>query len=213
VIHRSRSGLTSDDTSSQTRLVSDRGQIRPRGGYVVPQVQRSSGMGRARRGCRPLRSHYRTVARLHRRGRKTSLLFNPAHLRYPDPDTLRPPRFDGTNTEWEPIDIEGYDRDQATVAAGQDRASTSSAAVKEEEELESSANASGSKRSSAPQIPRLLPWVVRTRGLKSAQQRRSGNKSDKPLSLVSVAISPRGAKYIVATGQFGAIVLFQLKQS
>jgi hypothetical protein len=141
------------------------------------------------------------------------LLFNPAHLRYPDPDTLRPPRFDGTNTEWEPIDIEGYDRDQATVAAGQDRASTSSAAVKEEEELESSANASGSKRSSAPQIPRLLPWVVRTRGLKSAQQRRSGNKSDKPLSLVSVAISPRGAKYIVATGQFGAIVLFQLKQS
>jgi hypothetical protein len=141
------------------------------------------------------------------------LLFNPAHIRYPDPDTLRPPRFDGTNTEWEPIDIEGYDRDQATVAAGQERASTSTEAVKEEEELESTANAPGSKRSSAPQIPRLLPWIVRTRGLKSAQQRRSGNKSDKPLSLVSVAISPRGAKYIVATGQFGAIVLFQLKQN
>jgi hypothetical protein len=42
------------------------------------------------------------------------LLFNPAHLRYPDPDTLRPPRFDGTNTEWEPIDIRSRSGDRSS---------------------------------------------------------------------------------------------------
>lgn len=152
------------------------------------------------------------------------LVFNPMHMLFPDANKLVPPRFSGRNDPGLPIDIDlgrnpasSQNRDPRADPAGPDSSPLAAhieLPIKEEDAVELPRTSRKVELTTQPKgdspVPLLQPWLMPARNLQAAL-RKACPKERGDVELHTVAISPRGGEYIVATGTYGSIVLFQLQ--
>ena len=142
------------------------------------------------------------------------LVFNPMHIKYPDVSEIVPPRFSGRNDQ-NPIDVDT--NTLPALVAIDSSPVVALPAVKEEGDndgLMVVPAATGKTSQVVPslsQVPLLQPWTLPPRSLQSAMRKVCGHREKGSVALHTVAISPRGAQYVVAVGTHGSIVLFQLE--
>lgn len=141
------------------------------------------------------------------------LLFTPKDIEYPE--ELVPPRFI-RNDVWRGIECDGFEEEPQSEQAVEGAALPSSPiAMPEKVSIKVDDSPSGKNTAELPEtgdtsdayIARLRPCVIPTEGLALLR----GDAS--PVDLDCVAISPRGARWIVAVGSAGAIVAFELKSA
>jgi hypothetical protein len=154
------------------------------------------------------------------------LLFSPKHIDYPK--ELVPPRFI-KNDIWQGIECDDCDEESQNRMPVEGEALNGGAlpsspiAMPEEVPIKVDDSPSHKNTAELPEtenmsdayIPRLRPYIIPTEGLAYAKQsaiQAYGKPIDGlPVNLECVAISPRGARWIVAVGSAGAIVAFELQ--
>lgn len=146
------------------------------------------------------------------------LLFSTKHIEYPK--ELVPPRFI-KNDVWHGIELDGWDEDSqhripVEGHATNDGAMPPSSPIAMPDEVPIKVDDSPSHKTTAgvpatsAYIPRLRPYLIATKGLAEIQA-YGKPMEDSPVDLDCVAISPRGARWMVAVGSGGAIVAFELQ--